>query len=161
MLYAPGSKKHLERSVPRMQSGKCDPRRPCRRCHVAHPGRLGRPIPCVLSREIATSIPGTRTEQPRLSFILKSLLRRAAPRSLNPQMQQLLRALQLMPPSRAQVFPGAVYIEGQHPHAGGRPLRRNLLRRKAARNRRRIFLEQPFLGYVDSVSTAADHFRRP
>jgi len=59
--------------------------------------------------------------------------------------QQLLRTLQHPQPALRQILPRAVHIKRQHPHARRRPLRRNLLRSQATRNRRGIFLEQTLL----------------
>lgn len=134
------------------------PQRPSRRLPCCPSGTLASPHSVRSVQELATGHspkqPSVRPAAPmprrvRLAFataLPSALLRLRVPGPLNPRVQQFLRALQFMPPSRTQILPGTVYIEGQHPHTGRRPLRRNLLRRETARNSRRIFLEQPLLG---------------
>lgn len=71
--------------------------------------------------------------------------------------QQLLRTLQHPQPALRQILPGTVHIKRQHPHARRWPLRRNLLRSQASRNRRGILLEQALLG----IGRFGIHARRP
>ncbi len=71
--------------------------------------------------------------------------------------QQLLGPLQHSQPALRQILPRAVHIERQHPHPRPWPFRRNLLRSEAARNRRRILLEQPLL----RIGRFGVHSRRP
>jgi hypothetical protein len=76
---------------------------------------------------------------PRDAALLRTL------RLLHALVQQFLCMLQHTQSALGQILPRAVHIKRQHPHAGRWPLRRNLLRSQAPRNRRSILLEQPFL----------------
>ncbi|MDQ1451791.1 MAG: hypothetical protein QOK38_1657 [Acidobacteriaceae bacterium] len=89
---------------------------------------------CLFRTSLAVSLPSCRAS------------RRSILASFNPLVQQLLSPIQHPQPALRQVLSGAVYIEGQHPHTGAWPLRRDPLRSQASRNRRSILLEQSLLG---------------